>query len=352
MAVRAGLAGCGNVSTKYLNTILGSSCLKVVACADLDPKKATDLESKYNIHASKSLHDLILNQDLDLVLNLTAPDSHAQVSMEAIANGKHVYTEKPLATSVEDGRAIVEAARKAGVLVGCAPDTFLGRGLQTTSGLLRQGAIGEPLSAISVLSTTGPEHFHPTPEFLYDERAGPLFDIGPYLVTALTFLLGKVRAVTAVTATPVRTRTFRVGDRIGQNFTANVPTFISSVLEFESGVLATLVQGWDVVGTTAPRLEIHGTDGSIVAPSPDSWDGPVRLLKKEGKDFLEVGEPSPTGTPSNLGIGALQMAEVIENGGKLLASGEQGLHTLEVLHAILRSGETGCRVDLDTSNQI
>ncbi len=344
MTIRIGLVGCGNVSAKYLATVGGAAGVEVVACADRDAERALAIEADFGIQALASVDELLALPEVDLVLNLTAPRAHAEVSLAAIAAGKHVYSEKPLATTLEDGVRVVEAADRAEVRVGCAPDSFLGDGLQAMAKLIADRAIGRPLSAISILATTGPEHFHPAPEFLYLEGAGPLFDIGPYLVTALTFLLGPARAVTATTATPVDMRTLRVGGRAGDTFLTAVPTFISSILEFESGAVATLLQGWDVVGTTAPRLEIHGTAGSIAGPSPDSWGGPLRLMRAGDDSFSEV---MPTGSAgSRLGIGVLQMAAALEAGEAPAASGERGLHTLAILQAILHSAKSGQRLCL------
>lgn len=347
MTVAVAIVGCGNVSPKYLDTIIGSAQVEVIGCADLEQSKAATLAAAFGIHAYESIDELCADPRVQLVVNLTAPVAHAEVSLRAIAHGKHVYSEKPLAASVSDARRVVAAAAAAGVQLGCAPDTFLGVGLQATKRLIADGAIGRPISALSVLATQGPELFHPGPEFLYRSGAGPLFDIGPYLVTTLTFLLGPVRAVSATTATPVKERTIRVGERAGEGFTAAVPTFISAVLEFDSGAIATVVQGWDVVGTTAPRLEIHGTEGSISAPSPDSWDGPVRLQRAGESEFVEVVSAVPAGgSPGSLGMGVLQMAEALESGQVPAGSGARGLHTLEVLHAILSSAAAGRRVTL------
>lgn len=342
MTIRIGLIGCGNVSAKYLTTFAGAQGVELVACADQDIERAGAIGTEFGIPVVASVEELLALPEVDLVLNLTTPRAHAEVSLAAIAAGKNVYSEKPLATTIRDGVRIIKAASRAGVQVGCAPDTFLGDGLQATAKLITDGAIGRPLSAISILATTGPEHFHPAPEFLYLEGAGPLFDIGPYLVTALTFLLGPVRAVMATTATPVETRIVRVGERAGETFGTAVPTLISCVLEFESGAVATLLQGWDVVGTTAPRLEIHGTAGSIAGPSPDTWGGPLRLMRAGNDGFAEV---MPTGSEgSRLGIGVLEMAGALEAGEAPAASGERALHTLAILQAILNSANSAQRV--------
>ncbi|MCB5283712.1 MULTISPECIES: Gfo/Idh/MocA family oxidoreductase [Micrococcaceae] len=346
MTIGIGVVGCGNVSAKYLATIAGAPGVELVACTDRDGERARSVGTQFGIPlVLASLEELLALPAVDMVLNLTAPMAHAEVSLAAIASGKHVYSEKPLATTLTDGVRIIEAAGRAGVRVGCAPDTFLGDGIQAMAKLITDGAIGQPLSAISILVTTGPEHFHPSPEFLYHEGAGPLFDIGPYLVTALTFLLGPVRAVTAMAATPVETRTVRVGSRAGETFPSAVPTFISCVLEFASGAVATLLQSWDVVGTTAPRLELHGTAGSIVGPSPDSWCGPLRLMRAGDEEFVEVMPEIQIG--SRLGVGVLEMVSALEAGSGPAASGERGLHTLRVLQGILSSAASRQRVRLD-----
>ena len=341
--IRVGLIGCGNVSRRYLDNIAGSTALTIVACADLVPAAAQLLQVERGIPAV-DVDTLLASDDIDLVLNLTVPESHAELSMRALRAGKHVYTEKPLAAEVDDARALLAVADELGMLVGCAPDTVLGAGLTTCAALIADGAIGVPVSATALMMTPGPERFHPGPEMLFRHGAGPLFDGGPYDVSALVGLLGPVTRVGAVATTARVTRQILVGDRVGLSFPVETPTHVSSVLQFARGAVASLVTSFDVIETTAPRLEVHGTEGSLVAPAPNSWGGPVRIRRTGESEFSDV--PVDTVHPGFMGMGLIDMAEAIVEGREPRASGARGLHVLEVLTGIRASVEDGRFCDI------
>ena len=347
-ALVVGLIGCGHVSRKYLATLAQDDRLVVAACADVDVAKAEELATEFAIPRWMSVDELLADPSIDLVLNLTVPAAHASVTLAALQSGKHVYSEKPLASSLDDAEHILATASDLGLRVGCAPDTFLGPGMQATRDLIVSGAIGRPLLAQCTLLTLGPELFHPGPEFLYLPGMGPLFDVGPYLVTSLMFLMGRVEAVTAVTATPQPARTFAVGERAGTDFESQAPTFVSATLQFAGGAFGTIAQSWDVVGTTAPPMEIHGMAGSIVAPRADDWLG-APLIKRTGEEtFAPAGDWTgrPIG-PSGLGLGLLEMATALRENREPEASAERGFRTLQVLLAIAESGATGRRIRIE-----
>ncbi|PTA44827.1 Gfo/Idh/MocA family protein [Micromonospora sp. RP3T] len=337
--VRVGVVGCGNVSSRYLANLAGQPAVTVAACADADPARARALAAAHRVPAVLPVDDLLADPGLDLVLNLTPPRAHAEVSLRALAHGKHVYTEKPLATTMADGRRVLDAARARSLRVGTAPDTFLGVGARTCAGLVARGAIGTPTSVAAAMMNPGPERFHPEPEFLYQEGAGPLFDIGPYYLTVLTALMGPVVRVGALGGTARAQREVLTGPRAGSTFRVETLTHINTVLEFAGGALGTLVTSFDVAATRTPHLEIHGTEGTIVAAQANSWGGPV-LLKGPGTDFVEV-LPGPRGSDGFMGMGLVDMAEAIRTGRPEQATGNRGLHVLEVLTAIADTARAG-----------
>ncbi|MFY1703702.1 Gfo/Idh/MocA family protein [Micromonospora sp. WMMA1923] len=337
--VRVGVVGCGNVSSRYLANLAGHPAVTVVACADADPARARALGAAHGVPKAYPVDALLSDPDLDLVLNLTPPRVHTELTLRALAQGKHVYTEKPLATTMADGRRILDAARERSRWVGTAPDTFLGAGTRTCAALVAQGAIGTPTSVNAAMMNPGPERFHPEPEFLYQEGAGPLFDIGPYYLTVLTALMGSVVRVGALGAAPRAERVVSTGPRAGSTFPVETFTHVTSVLEFASGALGTLVTSFDVAATRTPHLEIHGTEGTIVAAPANSWGGPV-LLSGAGGDFTEV-LPGPGESDGFMGMGLVDMAEAILTGRSPLATGTRGLHVLEVLTAIASAARAG-----------
>ncbi|WP_347753743.1 Gfo/Idh/MocA family oxidoreductase [Agrococcus sp. ProA11] len=334
--IRVGLVGCGNVSRQYLRNTAASEELTVVACADLVGARAESVAREFGVPAALRVDALLADPEIDLVLNLTLPNAHADVTLRAFESGKHVYTEKPLAPDLEDARTIVAVAQRLGLGLGSAPDTVMGAGLTTCARLIAEGAIGQPIGANAFMMSAGPDRFHPAPEFLFRPGAGPLLDIGPYFVTALVALLGPVSSVAGLASTPRGERVIRVGDRAGTPFAVQTPTHVVSLLNFASGVLGTLVTSFDIVGTRTPGFEIHGTAGSLIGPAANSWGGPV-LLKRDGDhDFTEV-DIGAGATPGFMGMGLIEMARGLRRGSTPTASGIRALHVLDVLNGVLAS---------------
>jgi predicted dehydrogenase len=333
--VRVGLVGCGNVSRRYLQNVASSDALSVVACADAVPAVATALGAEFGFEVMRSADDLLRRDDIDLVLNLTIPESHAEITLSALRAGKHVYTEKPLAENLEDARRILSLASDLGLQVGCAPDTFMGAGMIACQRIIAAGDIGVPISANGFMMTQGPELFHPSPSFLYREGAGPLFDGGPYYLSALVSLLGPIASVAAVSTVGRDERFVLVGDGAGERFPVQTPTHVASVITFAGGEVGSLVTSFDVIDTATPRLEIHGTEGSIIVPAPNSWGGPVRVRRRGESSFstLEIDDASS----GFMGMGLVEMAEALAHGRTPRADGARGLHVVEVLEGIRRS---------------
>lgn len=338
--IRVGLIGCGHISTTYLRNIAVSEQLTVVACADRDLARAEQTAAVFGIPMTMTVEELLDREDIDLVLNLTTPEAHADITLRAIWAGKDVYCEKPIATSVSDAHKILRTAAALGRIVGVAPDTFMGQGMQTCKKLVDDGAIGRPIAVNASVMNAGPERFHPNPDFLFMPGAGPLMDIGPYYLTAMIELLGPITHSTGVAAAPREFRTVLTGDRAGSTFSVGTPTHVASVLEFDSGVVGTLVASFDVQDTQIPPFEIYGTEGTILAPRPNSWGGPVYLSGRGTDHFDEVAlnfsDDFPDG-PGYMGMGLVEMAQSLLAGRAPVADAVRATHVLEVLSEILNS---------------
>jgi predicted dehydrogenase len=355
-AVNIAILGCGHVSDQYFVGCARQDALEVVACADLDVNRAEHKAAEHRVRRACSPEELMDDPGVDLVVNLTPPLAHAEASLAAIRGGKHVWSEKPLAPTLAEAREIVAAASEAGVRLGCAPDTFLGGGLQTSIKLLDDGWIGQPVAAVAMVSEHGYEHFHPDVASFYSPGGGPALDIGPYYVTALVAMLGPVARVTGFARATFPERTMLTGPRRGQPIPVRVPTHVTGVLELASGALVTVLLSWDIWATHLPYIEVYGTEGSLSVANPDEFGG-LPLLRRAAKEELEQPPPPPgtlPWTPIPLafegdvgrGLGIADMAAAIETGRPHRASAELAYHVLEVLSA-LASGEPGA-VEIDS----
>ena len=339
-ALRVGIVGIGNISGQYLATLPHLDGVRVTAVADLDHARAVAVADTHEGVRAAAPAELLAAADVDLVLNLTVPQAHAEVALAAIAAGKHVYNEKPLALTTADGRRVLDAADAAGVRVGCAPDTVLGTGTQTARQRLDAGGIGVPVAATAFMVSPGPERWHPSPEFFYRTGGGPLLDMGPYYLTALVTLLGPVRRVSGMTATPRATRTVGSGPLAGTDFPVEVPTHVTGALEHANGAVSTLLMSFDVWAAELPRIEVYGTEGSLSVPDPNGFGGPVRLFHRDSPEWTEV--PASAGyRDAGRGCGVADLAAAIAGGHAHRASGELALHVLDVMESLLRAAESG-----------
>jgi len=273
--LRVGVIGCGSVSEPYLRNLTEAPQIEVVACTDLVRERAVLRSGQFGIGRVCTREELLADPGVELVVNLTIPSAHHEVTMAALAAGKHVWTEKPLGVDREQGAEVVRGAAGRGLLVGCAPDTMLGAGLQTCRLLVDSGVIGEPLAGTACFMNRGPETWHPDPVFLYQPGAGPLLDVGIYYVTALVMLLGPVARVTAFGRRLYPERTIGSGPRAGEVFSVGTDTYVSCILQFASGALVNLVATFGIWGADLPRLQLHGGDGILAAPDPNTFGGPV-----------------------------------------------------------------------------
>jgi predicted dehydrogenase len=344
--VRVGLVGCGYISDRYLKNARLFPEFEVVACADAVPERAAERAAQYGVPAVRTASELLADPEIEVILNLTTPDAHASIAHAALDAGKGVYNEKPLAIALEDGKRLVETARAGGLRLGAAPDTFLGGGLQTCRQLIDEGVIGEPVAATAFMLIPGHERWHPEPDFYYQPGGGPLFDMGPYYLTALVSLLGPVRRVTGSARATFPERIIRSEPRAGERIAVEVPTHLAAVLDFARGPIATLVTSFDVWASKTPKLEIYGSAGSLVLPDPNTFAGPVRIRGADEDTWHEVPVTRPY-TKNSRGIGLADMAAALR--GVLQAHRacrELAYHVLEVMHAVETASREGRHIEI------
>lgn len=347
-ALAVGVVGAGHISGAYLRTLGRLSNIDVAAVADLDEARAEAVAAATPGARQLSVAELLAAGDIGLVLNLTVPAAHAEVAHAAIAAGKHVYGEKPLAVTTGQAGEVLAAAARAGVRVGCAPDTVLGTGVQTARACLDAGDIGIPVAATAFMVTPGHERWHPAPDFYYLPGGGPLFDMGPYYLTALVTLLGPVRRVTGMTATPRATRTIGSGPRAGTEIDVAVATHVTGVLEHAGGALSTLMMSFDVWAGRLPRIEIYGTGGSLSVPDPNRFDGEVRIFRAGSEAWTPVAEAGGYREAAR-GYGVSELASALAARTAHRASGEIAYHVLDVMEGLLAAAGSGHAVDIASS---
>jgi predicted dehydrogenase len=343
--LRIGVVGTGNISGAYLGTLPKLSNVRVTAVADLVADRAAAAAAAVDGARVLTVDRLLAADDVDLVLNLTIPAAHAEVAHSAIAAGKHVYGEKPLAADTGAARAVLDAARRAGVRVGCAPDTVLGTGIQTARAALDAGEVGAPVAATAFMVTPGHERWHPDPDFYYQPGGGPLLDMGPYYLTALVTLLGPVRRVVGMSSTPRPVRVIGSGPRAGTEIAVNVATHVTGVLEHANGALSTLVMSFDVWAGRLPRIEVYGTGGSLSVPDPNGFDGAVSVLRAGDAEWSPVGE-SGGYTGASRGYGVSDLARALTAGTPHRADGQLAYHVLDVMESLLAAASSGNSVNV------
>jgi predicted dehydrogenase len=335
--LRIGIVGLGAISGAYLSTFTRLEAVRLAAVADIDEARAASVAAEQDVRAL-TVDQLTTDPDVDLVLNLTIPVAHAEIALKAIAGGKSVYGEKPLAATMAEATTVVAAGRAAGVRVGCAPDTVLGTGVQTARKAIDDGSIGEPISATATMMTPGHERWHPNPDFYYQPGGGPLLDMGPYYVTALVTLLGPVDSVIGAASHTRATRTIGSGARGGETIPVNVDTHVTGVLRHESGALSTLVMSFDTVATRASNIEIHGPMGSLVVPDPNGFDGEVSLHEL-GREWHTL-PPSAGYRNAARGYGIADLATT-QPAIAARANGDVALHVLDILTSLLAAADSG-----------
>ncbi|MBA2481838.1 MAG: Gfo/Idh/MocA family oxidoreductase [Planctomycetes bacterium] len=348
--MNVGIIGCGNISNAYFKACKRFTDLALVACADLDLARAQAQAKEHAVAKAYTVDQLLADPSIQLVVNLTIPKAHAEIDCKALEAGKHVFSEKPFAITRAEGQRVVDLAKKRNLRVGCAPDTVLGAGVQTARKLIDDGAIGKPVAVNAFMMGPGHESWHPSPEFYYQKGGGPMFDMGPYYLHALITLLGPVRRVTGVTRVTVPERTITSEPKKGTKVTVEVPTHISSILDFAGGAVGTLITSFDVKSHTLPHIEIYGSEGSMQVPDPNGTGGPVRVKRVGEKEWQELPLTHHYREGSR-GLGVADMARAIASGRKHRANEEIALHALDIMQAIHESSDDGRHVTLGSTCQ-
>lgn len=347
--MKAGIIGCGNISAIYLENLKKSPVVEVVAVADLVTERAQARAEEFGIANAYTVDELLGDQEIELVINLTIPGSHASIDLAALEAGKHVYAEKPLATSLQDGKRVVELAKQKGLRAGSAPDTFLGSGVQTAKAAIEAGKIGIPVAATAFMMGGGPEGWHPDPEFFYAPGGGPMLDMGPYYLTALVELLGSIRRISASVGAQIPMRTIGSGPKSGQQIQVQTPTHLAGTIDFKQGAIATMITSFDIkAGANLPWIEIYGTEGTLSLPDPNFFNGDVKL-RPSGSSEWEVLTPVFESTQNERGRGVNDMVEAIRSGRKHRANGNLAYHVLEAMYAFEESSISGSHVVLESS---
>src|SRR5882724_1284042 len=277
--IKVGIIGTGNISGIYFQNGSRFDSMELVACADLNVKRAKAKAAEHGVHGG-SVEELLADPDIQLIINLTIPQAHASVCLQALEAGKHVYVEKPFAVTREEALRVLELARHKGLLVGSAPDTFLGGGIQTCVKLIEDGWIGTPIGATAFMMGGGHESWHPAPEFYYYKGSGPMFDMGPYYLTALVAMLGPIARVTGSARISYPERTITSQPKFGQKVKVEVPTHVAGILDFAVGPIGMILTSFDVKGgSLLPQIEVYGSLGTLQVPDPNTFGGPVRFSR-------------------------------------------------------------------------
>jgi len=341
--VGIGIVGCGAISGAYLTHAKNwTDILEIRALADLNVDVARKRQEEFGVGRACTVDELMTDPSVDIVINLTIPAAHGPVAMQALANGKHVYSEKPMCATRPEGQKLYDEAKAKGLRVGGAPDTFFGAGHQTARKLIDDGAIGRPIAAEAFMLGRGHEGWHPSPEFYYKPGGGPMFDMGPYYVTDLLQLLGPIKRVMGVASIAIPERTITSEPLKGQKIKVETPDHVSGIAEFASGVVLSITTSFAVAGANydgGHPIHIHGEEGSIRVPDPNGFDGTVLLKKRGEPDWTEVPFEHCTGYGRIVGVA--DMAKAIADNRPHRASAELVYNVLDTMQGFLDSSDSG-----------
>jgi len=336
--LKVAMIGVGAISGIYLQNITGTfKEIELIGVCDLIRERAENAQKNYNIpKIYETMWDAFADPEVDIILNLTRPNEHYEVSKGAILAGKHVYSEKPLAADFEKGMELVRLAKEKGVRLGGAPDTFMGAGIQTARKAIDDGLIGRPIGGLAVMTCHGHESWHPDPEFYYKRGGGPMMDMGPYYITALINLMGGVSEVTGVAKKSFDTRLITSQPHNGTIVDVEVPTYVTGTLTFDNGAVATIFTTFDIYGGDGARIDIYGTEGTLSVPDPNCFGGTVRILKP-GKNWEDIPTDGFEYPENSRALGLADMAKAIETGREARCDYTQTEHVLEIMTGIERS---------------
>ncbi|MEP0961749.1 MAG: Gfo/Idh/MocA family oxidoreductase [Roseobacter sp.] len=354
-----GIIGAGVISSAYLKLAPLFNFIEMKAIADLNMDAAHARAQEFSIR-SETIENLLAAKDIDIVVNLTTPAAHFEVTRQILEAGKHAYSEKPFVLTLEEGETLRALAAQKGLRVGSAPDTFLGGAHQLARAVLDENLVGKVIGGTCHVMSRGMESWHPNPDFFFKAGGGPILDLGPYYISNLVQLIGPVKTVSAMASASFKTRTIGNGLRLGEAVPVETPTNIHAVLEFCTGALVTLGASWDVCAHRHENMELYGSKGSLFVPDPNFFGGAVLGTDKKGTVTEITGRNHPFSIPNmsdGKGIdranyrcaGLADMASGIAGGHAHRCSLELATHVVEVMTAILESGDKRCWVDLKTS---
>lgn len=357
-ALGIGVIGCGNISKTYFLLAPLFRGMEMRACADMNMDAAKARAREFGLRA-ETVEGLLMARDIDIVVNLTVPMAHHDVSQAILDAGKHVYSEKPFVLSVADGLDLKRRADKQGLRIGSAPDTFLGGSHQLARHLVDAGKLGRITSGTCHVLSHGMEAWHPNPDFFFQPGGGPVLDLGPYYLADLVQLIGPVKRVAALTSIPARERTIGSRPRRGERIPVSTPTTVSALLEFAGGAVITFNASWDVWATGHAPMELYGEEGTLFMPDPNFFGGELRVTKRDKQarmrpkwnhPFSPDNEIHPHGPVANYrAAGLADMALAIREGRPHRCSLDLALHVVEVMTAMLESGQDKKFVEMKTS---
>jgi predicted dehydrogenase len=350
--VKVGVIGCGAISGAYLGMAKNFPTVEIAAVADLDMARAQAAAEKYGVPRTLSVDQLIEDPEIEIVLNLTIPKAHVPVALKALEAGKHTFCEKPLGIDREEGRKVIELAKKKKLRVGCAPDTFMGAGIQTARKLIDDGTIGRPLAFTAYMMGRGHESWHPSPEFYYEVGGGPMFDMGPYYLTALLNLFGPVKRISGIGSIAIPERTITSEPKKGKKITVETPDHIVGLMEFENGAVGTIIQSFAIIEggySGSHPIIVNGTEGALLVPDPNTFDGIVKLKKLGEKEAVEMPHTFVTGYGRSVGLA--DMAVALRSGRAHRANGDQAFAVLDLMQGFLDSSAAGKMISPATKYQ-
>lgn len=344
---KIGVIGCGNISSAYFSAAKTFVDIEIVACADMNMEVAKAKAEEFEIKAV-TVDEILSDPSISIILNLTTPQAHVEINLKALKAGKHVHCEKPFALDREGGKKVLKLAAEKGLMTGCAPDTFLGGGLQTVRKVIDDGWIGKPLSGTAFMMCGGHESWHPNAGFYYLAGGGPMLDMGPYYLTSLVHLLGPVKSVSAYTKMNFTERVVTSEPLYGQKLPVEVPTHYSGIIEFVNGTLINIIMSFDVQAQSHNNIEIYGSEGSVQVPDPNTFDGDV-IVKRKGNKEWEKLPYSHIYTDNMRSIGVADMAHAIKNNRANRTSGTLAYHVLDVMLAFEEASNAGKKVEIKST---
>ena len=363
--LKVGLVGCGHIAETYFRSQKYFNNIEIISCADINAEASKKCAQEYNIVA-KEVDDLLADEAIDIVLNLTTPQAHYEIIKKTLLAGKHSYCEKPLSTNYDHGAELLQLANDNNLYIGNAPDTFLGGGAQLARQLIDQNKIGDiKLGAIN-FAFPGVQSFHPEPESWFKKGGGPVIDMGPYYFTALVNLLGPAKSVRAKATKVYDYRTIATGPKKGDKFEVEIPTSIIGSIEFKNSAVIQFFLSFDVINHQRNHIELYGTKGSMIVPDPNMFGGSVFSSCTERGEWKEYSSSDMLIGKTNIfnqsvrsneepevanyrGVGLSEMIDAIENKRTNRCNGKLSLHVLDMIDSTINAAINGVEQDLRTN---